>query len=245
MRIYGKTLSEIFAEMPWQFKVIVMAGTIWIPFALIHAVYIFATLGLVSNKPSIVKINSSPVNASVSDPSMTEGPDNKSVYMAYTIVAQLEDKKNPANPRWSPYIRVASTHPPCKNWSDMGEAISSTQEEIIGPDGVTPLDDAGTWWIEHPTIIHDPTDPGREYKLFFYKYLHRGAEKGSDQWSRRYWMIGYRSTSQPIAQKWDRSGSAKSGHSGRAGRRWKTRSEARLRLIRTWCNTTSTTSTRR
>ncbi|MEZ0226506.1 MAG: hypothetical protein ACAH83_18260, partial [Alphaproteobacteria bacterium] len=70
MRIYGKTLSEILTEMPWQFKIIVMAGMIWIPFALIHATYIFATIGRVVSKPGIVKFASNPINAGVSDPSI-------------------------------------------------------------------------------------------------------------------------------------------------------------------------------
>jgi hypothetical protein len=204
MKIYGKDLSEVLAEMPWQFKVIVMAGMIWIPFALIHAVYIFATIGKSISKPGIVKIASSPINAGVADPSMVEGPDRKTVYMAFSTITHLPDQKDPANGRWSPSIRLASSHPPCKIWNDMGVAVPSEQQEIVGPDGITPLDPAGVWWIEHPSIIHDPTDPDPlgKYKLFFYKYLWLGPSEKTKQLSRRYGMIGYRRTDSPLQRDW-------------------------------------------
>ncbi|TAL38951.1 MAG: hypothetical protein EPN97_03165 [Alphaproteobacteria bacterium] len=204
MKIYGKDLSEVLAEMPWQFKVIVMAGMIWIPFALIHAVYIFATIGKSISKPGIVNFAASPVNAGVADPSMTEGPDKKTIYMALTMITRQADAKNPAEGRWSPSIRLASSNSPCKLWNDMGEAIASEQQEIIGPDGVTPLDSAGVWWLEHPALIHDPTDPNPigEYKLFYYKYLWLGPDDKSKQLSRRYWMIAFRHTNNPVLKDW-------------------------------------------
>lgn len=206
MKIYGKTLTEILSEMPWQFKIIVMAGMIWIPFALIHATYIFVTIGRVISKPGIVKFAANPVNAGVSDPSIATGPDNKSAYMAFTIITHLEDQKNKLDGRWAPGIHMASTRPPCRVWGDMGDPAPSTQEEIIGPDGVTPLDAAGQWWIEHPALIHDPGDPGKEYKLFYYKYYWRGPEEDSKKLSRRYSMIGYKFSSNPMQRDWVKGG---------------------------------------
>ncbi|MEZ0223974.1 MAG: hypothetical protein ACAH83_05430, partial [Alphaproteobacteria bacterium] len=163
---------------------------------------IFATIGRVVSKPGIVKFASNPINAGVSDPSIAIGPDKKSAYMAFTIITHLEDKKEKMNGRWSPSIRLASTHLPCKMWNDMGEAVASTQEEIIGPDGVTPLDEAGVWWIEHPALIYDPTDPGKEYKLFYYKYLWTGPEESNKQLSRRYGVIGYKYATNPQERRW-------------------------------------------
>jgi hypothetical protein len=204
MKIYGKDLSEVLTEMPWQFKVIVMAGMIWIPFALIHAVYVFATVGKSMSKPGLVNIVSSPLNAGVADPSMAEGPDKNTIYMAYTIITHVDDQKNPSEGRWAPGIRLASSHPPCRQWNDMGEAVPSQQQEITGPDGVTPLDPAGNWWVEHPALIRDPTDPDPLglYKLFFYKYLWMGPDEKSKQLSRRYWMIGFKRTDAPLVRDW-------------------------------------------
>jgi hypothetical protein len=202
MRIYGKTLPEILTEMPWQFKVIVMAGTIWIPFALIHAVYIFSTYGKMASKPGIVNIASSPVNASVADPSLAESQDKGTIFMAYTIVTHLNDLINPNEGRWSPGIRIAVTHPPCKSWSDIGEVAGSNQEPIPGPDSITPLEDGkpGTWWLEHPALVHDPDDPGREFKLYYYKYLWFGTEK--KPLTRLYSIIAYKYTTDPNTRKW-------------------------------------------
>ena len=202
MKIYGKTLPEILAEMPWQFKVIVMAGMIWIPFALIHATYIFATIGKVINKPGIVNFTSNPVNASVADPSITETPDHQAAYMAFTIITHYNDAKNHVDGRWSPGIRIAQTRQPCKVWTDLGQITESTQEEIVADDGISTLDPAGTWWIEEPAIVHDPQDTGKEYKVYYYKYLWLGSEEKAKNLSRLYGMIAYKYSHDPETRAW-------------------------------------------
>lgn len=205
MRIYGKPLPEILAEMPWQFKIIVMVGMIWIPFSLIHATYIFATLGRVINKPGIVDFTGNPMNAGVSDPSMAPTADGRGVYMAFTIIHRYDDVYDKKNGRWSPGVRLAQSHAPCKMWSDLGDITPSAQEQVVGPDGINALfpdKPLGTWWVEQPALLYDPGDPGKEYKVYYYRYLWVGPEEKSKQWTRLYGMIGYRSSHDPQTRQW-------------------------------------------
>ncbi len=204
MKIYGKALPEILAEMPWQLKIIVMAGMIWIPFALIHAIYIFATIGRYVARPGIVSFSNNPLNMSVADPSLAPVYGSKGDFMAFTIVTRYHDVRDPNAARWAAGIRLAQTRPPCKVWSDVGQVVSSTQEEIVGPDGVNTLDPHGQWWFEQPALIFDPTDPDphKAYKMWYYRYLWLGGDAKDLQLSRLYGMIGYKTAADPTTGQW-------------------------------------------
>lgn len=204
MKIYGKNLPEILAEMPWQLKIIVMVGMMWIPFALIHATYIFSTIGKSLIKPGMVNFGGAPINASVADPSLVATPDQKNVYMALTIITHFEDKNN-RDGRWAPGIHIASSRQPCKVWTYVGTAAPATHEVVIGPDGVNPLDPdspEANWWLEQPSLVYDPGDPGREYKLYYYKYLWLDNDEKSKALSRIYGMIAYRYAMSPDMRQW-------------------------------------------
>jgi hypothetical protein len=205
MKIYGKNLPEVLAEMPWQLKIIVMVGTIWIPFALIHAGYIFLTVGRYVSRPGVVNFTGNPINMSVADPSLAPSNDGRNgAYMAFTIVMKYHDRHGPDATRWAPGIRLAESHTPCKNWSDVGMIATSTQEEIIGPDSVNLLAPIGSWWLEQPALVYDPTDPDPEkaYKVWYYRYLWLGPEENNMQISRLYGMIAYKYTGMPSLNKW-------------------------------------------
>ena len=204
MKIYGKTLPEILAEMPWQLKIIVMVGMIWIPFALIHATYIFSTIGKSMIKPGMINFGGAPINASVADPSLAVAADGKNTFMALTIITHFQQKGNPDG-HWAPGIHIASTRPPCKVWTYVGTAAPATEEPIVGPDGINPLvpdNPDGDWWLEHPSLVRDPDDPGKEFKLYYYKYLWLGNDEKSKTYSRIYGMIAYRYALSPDLRQW-------------------------------------------
>jgi hypothetical protein len=121
--------------------------------------------------------------------------------MAFTIVSKYDDSKAPVQGRWAAGIRLASTRQPCKIWQDMGPITESSQEEVISDDGVSALDKAGTWWVEQPAIVYDPSDVGKEYKVFYYKYLWEPEDK-SKGLSRIYSIIGYKYASNPDIRQW-------------------------------------------
>jgi hypothetical protein len=84
----------------------------------------------------------------------------------------------------------------------LGQVAESTQEEIVAEDGTSQIDPAGTWWMEEPSLVYDPDDPGKEYKLFYYKYLWLGGDEKAKGMSRIFGMIAYRYSSAPEARQW-------------------------------------------
>ena len=189
MRIYGKTLSEIFVDIPWQLKIIILVGVMFIPFAIIRAGYVYLTFGQIFNKPSLTRFNGVPENLGALDPSLTEG-DNKKIYMVYT---SLKDQafSNGLLAAF-PVTQLAFSNPPCSSWTYMSDLFEPRgMEEIVGPDGATPLSTA-IWATETPTAIYDPNDPGKEFKFYAFRYFWADAKNRRDL-AAYYGVIVYRS----------------------------------------------------
>jgi hypothetical protein len=54
---------------------------------------------------------------------------------------------------------------------------------------------SGTWRAETPTIVYDPDDRGREWKLFAYKYFWTGDPADAMEVAHRFGVIAYKYTS--------------------------------------------------
>jgi hypothetical protein len=86
---------------------------------------------------------------------------------------------------------------PCEAWQSLGPVFEGRREDLLAPDGVSPLL-AGAWRYETPSIVYDPGDPGREWKIYAYKYFWANDLRIA----KRYGVIVVRHTSDPVGNKW-------------------------------------------
>lgn len=55
----------------------------------------------------------------------------------------------------------------------------------------------GMWWNEVSTLVHDPDDKGREWKLYYHKYFAKMPYRGSEQRRLQYGWIAVKTASDP------------------------------------------------
>lgn len=184
MTINGKTLRQIFEEMRWQEKVIVVAGSLFILYSVIYLVFLTGRIITEDDKtPAPVVFRGAEKSLSQLDPSLTDD-DGKTAVMAFTTVWPDEKGKG-----FRTTISLAQSQPPCKDWRRLNfTGFPDRREELMGPDGVTPVK-TGTWRVETPSIVHDPEDSDRAWKMFAYKYFWSDDE--SKALARYYGMIVY------------------------------------------------------
>jgi len=197
MRIYGKTLPEIFSMLPIPYKVVVVVGTCFFLFALPYSIGFFFTVGRVVQHVEPAQFPGLPEsNIGVLDPAMAT--DGQQVVLAHTVIdsAVVDGKKQLA-----PHVVLESSAAPCRSWTLIPNSGFPPQtEEILGPDSVTPLDH-GSWVSETPGIVYDPDDKGQEWKTFAYKYYWIGQNRNSEGLARLYSIIAMR-TAPAAAGPW-------------------------------------------
>ena len=197
MKINNKTLTEIFLEMPWPFRIVVIVGVLFVFYSAYHATVAYRQLkgvGKPREAAQLMARNSQQYDTGLFDPSIASS--GKEVALSYTTLITLPNSQEKAAA-----VRIMNAPPPCKNWQvvfEVGEPGTPMQEagfvpstdEMIGPDSVTPLG-RGTWWIETSSFVYDPDDKGKEWKLYAYKYiwLDRDAGLKRDEIARLYGFI--------------------------------------------------------
>lgn len=168
MKIYDKTLPEIFAEMPLSRKIIVVAGSLFILFTVLYLISLpFIHRAKAAPKPGVVTMPNETFYQGFLDPSLVTPPNAKYSVMAYTAART----NNRALKVPTTEVRLVSAkNPKCSEWKQMPGGFEARAEEIIGPDGMTPVK-KGVWRAETPSIVYDADDKGREWKLFAYRYF--------------------------------------------------------------------------
>ncbi|MDE1151438.1 MAG: hypothetical protein PW788_02780 [Micavibrio sp.] len=193
MRIYGKTLPEIFSMLPFAYKMVVIVGTCFFVFALPYSLNFFFTVGRVVQHVEPVQFPGlADNNIGVLDPAMAS--DGQQVILAHTVIdsAVVDGKRQLA-----PHVVFERAVSPCRSWMTMNNGGFPVQTvEIMGPDSVTPLDH-GSWVSETPGIVYDPDDKGQEWKAFAYKYYWIGQNANNDGIARLYSVISMRSATDP------------------------------------------------
>lgn len=201
MQINDKTLTEIFKEMPWQFRIVVVAGLLFIVYACYYTTVAYRQIKGTDKPPEVVHLkpqNPPSYDEGLFDPSMTASSDE--VALSYTTLTGYSGGAERAAA-----IRIMTTKQPCKFWQvvqDKGARPGAplqeagfipSQDEMIGPDSVTPLG-KGTWWIETSSLVYDPDDKGSEWKLYAYKYiwLDRDAGLSRSEIARLYGFVVYK-----------------------------------------------------
>ena len=170
MKIYGKSLTEIFNSLPWPYKIVVAAGSLFIVFIMLYLPTLLLKAGLKAPAAEPLQISSSRQTVlGVFDPSVAYDPKTKTAWMAY---AAEEKSQNDPNGKLV-HVRIASADADtreCKNWSQAAGGFEGKPDDILAPDGQTVFR-SGEWRVETPAIVYDPDDRGREWKLYAYKYF--------------------------------------------------------------------------
>lgn len=190
MRIYGKTLPEIFQMLPWPYKIVVTLGTAFFLFAVPYSLNTFINLGIASDKVEPLEFPG--LDRTVRgklDPSLASDGKNN-VLLAHTSISAVEIE---GQTLYSTSINLERSKPPCRNWTTLPSGYPAQQFETVGPDGVNPLEPPGVWVAETPSVVYDPDDRGREWKLYVYEYFWNGNE----EFARLYGFIGVKTASSP------------------------------------------------
>lgn len=191
MKIDGKPFGKIFAEMPFSQKIVVIIGSIFISFTIGYLFYLVAIFEPPKKAPEIVALAKKKNIVGLIDPSL--GADDKIKVLAYTVFIPEE------NGLFSTEIHTSIAVTKCISWNDLPGKIEARPDILIGPDLVTPVT-KGIWRAETPSIVYDPADKGKEWKLFAYRYF--WADNSS--LARLYGAIVMRSSSEATAMEWSR-----------------------------------------
>lgn len=178
MKIYGKSLNEVFVDMPWAFKVVVACGGLFILFTLYHTTVAWRALKAQAGPQSTptVRVGDSASNeAGMYDPSVAANGNQIAMsYTAFTVMSGSSEQ--------STSIRVIKSEAPsCERWQTARETgvtagnalevgFSAMVDEPLGPDSQTPLG-TGTWRVETSSLVYDKDDKTAPWKLYAYKYL--------------------------------------------------------------------------
>lgn len=198
MKIYGQTLRDIFDRLPWQYKVVVVVGAVFIFFVMIYVpVQIFKSHDNAPvPAPVVISATGQSAPMGMLDPSIAADAKTEKVWMAYTTLEPAQRDSG----EMLLHVRFASTAAgKCTLWSRANGGFAAKSDDILAPDGQTVLR-SGTWRIETPTLVHDPDDKGREWKLFAYKYFWAHDPVYTLQVAQHYGMIVYKYASDPAGE---------------------------------------------
>ncbi len=181
MKLYGKTLPEIFSMLPWAYKAVVVMGSAFFLFAVPYSLHFFLTLGIVADKVEPIAFPGLAQNArGMLDPSVAS--DGTTAIMAHTTTSIVTINEKP---HLAAEISLERATAPCRSWMAISGAGFPAKEDADVPGmfkGDPPLN-RGIWRYETPSIVYDPDDRGKEWKLFAYRYFWNGDEKTARYYS--------------------------------------------------------------
>lgn len=186
MKIYDKTLPEIFKDIPLSYKIMMVCSVLFILLTIFYVPYTYVTY---NNKSKFVP----PLNVEghestvlgIMDPSIAFNGQYHA--LAYTALSAPNNEAQDL--RTEVFFAPAKNPGKCIKWRHTSIPFASRAETIVGPDGITPVT-SGFWRVETPALVYDPDDKGKEWKLYAYKYFWAGRV----DLARLYGTIVYRYT---------------------------------------------------
>ena len=161
MKIHGKTFKEIFSELPWSYKIIVSVAPPFILLTFFYLSYVLINFGHKEFLVEPIRFTSDFGKVGMIDPSLSF--DGKGfVALVFTVLPKVSSPEAPVQTS----VKLTRATPPCRQWNIVTDVFSSKsrgEEE-------TEFLPSGTWRVETPSIVYDPDDPGREWKIYAYKY---------------------------------------------------------------------------
>jgi len=192
VKIYGQNLSDVLKKLPWQYKILVTISCLFILYIFIYFGLLLNKKSVISNVPKNLKIRDLPQNIeTIFDPSLDYNSKSKNKgWMAFT--AKTGDSRN---------IRIASSDAKCKIWSYNKNGFEGKKDNLLSTDGQTVFK-SGIWRVETPSIVYDPDDKGKEWKLYAYKYFWaKDSLENSLKIAKHYGIVVYKYSSDP-AKGW-------------------------------------------
>ncbi|MBU6475716.1 MAG: hypothetical protein KGQ70_07095 [Alphaproteobacteria bacterium] len=170
MKIHGQNLSAILLRLPWQYQLLTGVGA---AFILLTAVHVASVLRTVKDKafapvtkPVTFYFSDRPKG--VLDPSLAARPHGLTAWMAFTA----QDEQGGTGATMNVRLAAAQvTSRGCAWWSEQPHAgLTGKTDKLLAPDGQTVIA-KGAWRVETPSLVYDPDDKGKEWKLFAFKYF--------------------------------------------------------------------------
>lgn len=211
MRIYGKTLRQIWPDIPTPQKVVVVAGTAFIAFTILY----FTTRSIVAMVNAQAPHTGALEIASESatnffDPSAAT--DGQTAALAYTSLTPVSTRRPAADAGGETVaqadlqmaIGIATSNNGCKKWRHIQDVFTAKPDTLLAPDGTSKLAE-GEIRYETPSIVYDPGDPAMPWKVFAYRYfwmgnpafaqrygmiVMRGAKTALGPWGDEKWLLG-------------------------------------------------------
>ncbi len=189
MKIYGKSIVDVFGELPWPYRILVVAGVLFLAFIVMYLPYWVFSSAKRPPAPAAITISGTSTSG-ILDPSVAYDSQAKTAWMAYASQEQ----------GGLIHVRVARGTSICESWAQTQGGIPAKSDDILAPDGQSVFR-SGAWRVETPSLVHDPDDKGREWKLFAYKYFWPTEKSQALQVAQHYGMIVMRTASDP-AREW-------------------------------------------
>lgn len=194
MKIYGKNIGSVLRELPWAYQIVVLAGVLFLAFTVVYIPYHAFSSVKKPPRPAAVSISGAGVQTiGFLDPSIAYDPKNRAAWMAYAA----QESTSAADSLI--HVRLARAVAKCDNWSQTEAGIMAKSDDILAPDGQSVFR-SGTWRVETPSLVYDPDDKGREWKLFAYKYFWPTDPSQALQVAQHYGVIVYKTASDPAGQ---------------------------------------------
>lgn len=186
MKIYGQDLRAVFGQVPWQYKIVIVVGVIFVASLLVYLPYQLLSAVTRAPQPAPLQILSQ-ASAGMLDPSLAYDPVRRRVLMAY-VAEELDATFR---------VRLAqASGQDCQRWLGMEGGFEARRDEILAPDSQTVFR-TGSWRIETPALVYDPDDHGREWKLYAYKYFWPENPDHKLKIAQHYGMIVYKYATDP------------------------------------------------
>jgi len=130
------------------------------------------------NRPSVyerIVIKNETANKGVFDPAVEYNQDGSQGWLIYSGLEQEPEEINDHYPKYV-HTHLARSTDHGKTWTFVKRINESQEDTIHSPLfkkilGLKSDTIKGTWYHEVPTLVHDPDDPGAEWKLFWHKYF--------------------------------------------------------------------------
>lgn len=201
MRIYGKTLRQIWPDIPPPMKVVVVVGCLFLVFTLVYFSSRAMTGMMNAQAPNTgaLEIRGEAATNFFDPAAATDGATSTAlVYTTLTPVALpapagATGEDAAAGTGIQINIGIATSTVDCKRWQREPEVFTAKRDRLLAPDGASTLAE-GEVRYETPSIVFDRTDRAMPWKVFAYRYFWMG----NPAFAQRYGMIVMRGAKSPL-----------------------------------------------
>ncbi|MBL1147807.1 MAG: hypothetical protein HND56_03280 [Pseudomonadota bacterium] len=144
--------------------------------------------------PFAIGISGERATLGIHSPSVMFEPRASWIWMAYAAITQKPEESHPRID-----INLATSLAGGGRWAFHHNVFESRKAVLHGPNGNV-LENDGMWRYETPSLVYDPEDKGREWKIYAYRYYWDGDVTSA----RRYSAIVYRYAENIALKNWSR-----------------------------------------